>query len=388
MIGLVFWVSVAFVGYTYAGYPLLVTALAAVFGRDRDYEPATPKLTVVIAAHNEEAVIARKLTETLALEYPPELLQVIVAADGSDDATARIVEGFADRGVELVHRPERRGKMAAINRAMESARGEIVLLSDANNRLRSDALIEIVRPFSDPTVGAVTGRKGVSGDDGLGFSESAYWRYESHLRRMETRLGCTVGVNGEIFAMRRDLFSPPPSGVINDDQWLAADVTRGGHRVVFRPEAVSEEPVSSLASEEVERRSRMVAGQYQAFAHPRLIPWRRPLVLWMLASHKLARPLVPFGMIGAGVAAAAAVVVPPAGGAGALGGMWGPAALGAQAAFYLLAAAGGRLHGRLGRAAYVPKFLVDSNLAALRGLWRHLRGSQRATWRRAERTAP
>ena len=386
MIGIVFWASAALVAYTYAGYPLILTVVARAFGRDRPYVPSTPKLTLVIAAYNEQAVIGRKLDETLALEYPAELLQVIVAADGSDDATASIVADYADRGVELVHRFERLGKVAAISRAMEWARGEVVLFSDANNRLGPNALIEIVRPFSDPSVGAVTGRKGVVGADGLGFSENAYWRYESHIRRMETRLGTTVGVNGEVFAMRRDLFTPPPAGVINDDQWLAAEVTRAGHRVVFRPEAVSEEPVSSLASEEAERRARMVAGQYQAFSSPSRLPWRRPLVMWMLASHKLARPLVPFGMIGALVAAVTAVVVDPGGGAAELGGGWAVGALGVQATFYGLALVGGSLPGRLGAVAYVPRFLVTSNVAALRGLWRHLSGSQAAAWQRAERT--
>lgn len=385
MIGIVFWVSVTVVLYTYAGYPLILTLAAAAFGRDRSYPASTPKLSVIIAAHNEQAVIARKLDETLALDYPRELLQVIVAADGSDDDTAAIVSGYADRGVELVHRSERQGKLAAIKRAMEWARGDIVMFSDANNRLHDDTLLEIVRPFVDDSVGAVTGRKAVVGADGLGFSESAYWRYESHLRRMETRLGCTVGVNGEVFAMRRDLFRAPPDGIINDDQWLAADVTLAGYRVVFRPEAVSEEPVSALAAEEVERRSRMVAGQYQAFSRLSRMPWRRPLVMWMLVSHKLARPVVPFGMTGALAAAVAATIASSPGGLLELGGGWGLAALGAQGAFYLAALFGPSLPGRLGRLGYVPRFLVASNLAALRGLWRHLRGAQAVTWRRAER---
>ena len=389
MIGIVFWASVALVAYTYAGYPLIVTLAASVAGRDRAYPRATPKVTLVIAAYNEEKTIGPKLDEALTLDYPRELLHVVVAADGSDDHTASIVAGYGDRGVELVHCPERRGKMAAINRAMQWARGEIVLFSDANNRLRPNALAEILRPFSDPSVGAVTGRKTVAGGDGLGFSESAYWRYESHLRRMETRLGCTVGVNGEIFAMRRDLFVAPPDGVINDDQWLAAEVIRSGYRVVFRPEAVSEEPVSALAAEEVERRSRMVAGQYQAFSGLSRLPWRRPLVLWMLVSHKLLRPLVPFGMIGAlGSSIAAAVAASPTEGIGGLGQPWGLAALLAQAAFYGVAAIGRSLPGRLGKVAYVPRFLVDSNLAALHGLWRHLRGTQAAAWRRAPRSGP
>lgn len=379
MIGLVFWMAVGLVAYTYLGYPLVITLLGIV-RRPRSYTAHTPTVTLIVAAYDEEAVIAAKLDGVLDLDYPSELLQVIVAADGSTDGTPDIVRRYADRGVELVHRPERAGKMAAIERAAAAATGDILVFSDANNRLRPDALRELMRPFADPEVGAVTGRKVATGPDGLGFSEGLYWRYEAHLRAMETRLGCTVGVNGEIFSIRRSLFHPAPQGTINDDQWLAHRVMRLGSNVVFRPEAVSEETVAATMGEEAERRSRIVAGQYQVLARGG-IPWRRPLVTWMVISHKVLRPLVPFGMIGATVASIAAVVVRPTGGVGALGGPWAPASLVAQVAFYGLALGGDRL----GRVAYVPRFLVEQNLASLRGLWRHLRRSQAVTWTRAQR---
>lgn len=385
MIGLTFWVAAGMVAYTYLGYPLLVS-VAARLRRPRHYPEHTPKVSVIVAAYDEEGVIGAKLDGLLALEYPAELLQVIVAADGSTDRTAEIVARYADRGIELVHRPERAGKMAAIERAVAWARGDIIVLSDANNVLRRDALAELVRPFADPGVGVVTGRKTVTGDGGLGFSEGAYWRYEAHIRRMESRLGCTVGVNGEIFAIRRDLFAPAPPGTINDDQWLAQRAILAGFDVVFRPEAVSEETVSATAAEEAERRSRIVAGQYQVFSGlHRSLPWRRPVVTWMLISHKVLRPLVPFGMIAALAAAMGAVAVRPDGGAMSLGGIWGPLALGAQGAFYALGALGDRIPGRIG---YLPRFLIAQNLASLRGLWRHLRGSQQATWAKAERRSP
>jgi len=384
MIGLVFWGSMAFIAYTYVGYPIVLTALAAVAGRERNHPLHTPKVTIVVAAYNEESVIDRKLTELGAMAYPAEMLQVIVAADGSGDATAAIAARH--EGVEVLHRPERRGKMAAINRALEWATGEIVVFSDANNRLLPDAVAEIVRPFADPTVGAVTGRKVATGESGLGFSEGAYWRYETHLRRMEDRLGCTVGVNGELLAIRRELFRPAPDCVINDDQWLAHQVIKGGHRVAFRPEAVSTEAVSGSAAAEAERRSRMVAGQWQVFGRlHREIPWRRPLVAWMLLSHKIFRPLVPFAMIAALVAAVAAVATAAEGGAFALGNPWGVTALGAQVAFYAAAAMPKMLRRLVGRAGYLPRFLVDSNAAALRGLWRHVTGGQSAAWERVPR---
>jgi cellulose synthase/poly-beta-1,6-N-acetylglucosamine synthase-like glycosyltransferase len=343
---------------------------------------------MLIAAYNEETEIADKLAAVLALEYPRELLQIIVAADGSTDRTAEIAKSFSDRGVELVHQPERQGKMAAITRAIARANGEIVIFSDANNRFDPTAIEFLVAPFTAERVGVTVGYKMVTGPSGLGHSEGAYWRYESHIRQMETRLGCTVGVNGEICAIRRDLFRPAPERTINDDQWMAQMVIRNGHDVIFCPDAISRETVSTSAAAEKERRSRMVAGQYQLFARAhRQIPWRRPLVTWMLISHKLLRPLVPFGMIGAAVAAGAAVLAAPVdAGLSGLGPPWGLSALGAQAVFYGAAFLGTKLE-RLGRIAYVPRFLVDSNIAALRGLWRHLRGSQTTLWERVERSA-
>lgn len=387
MIGALFWVSAGLVAYVYVGYPLLVTLAAMVRPSPRWPEAPLPKVTLMIAAYNEESVLESKLERALLLDYPRDLLQIIVAADGSDDRTAEIARSFADRGVELVHRPERLGKMAAINRAMAHATGEIVVFSDANNHFAPDAIRHLIAPYADERVGVTVGYKMVGGASGLGFSEGAYWRYESHIRRMETRLGCTVGVNGEICSIRRDLFRPAPDGTINDDQWMAHSVIRRGANVIFCPEATSTEEISASPEDEIERRARMVAGQYQVFARAhREIPWRRPVVAWMLVSHKLLRPLVPFGMIGAAVAAVLAVALPPAnGGALALAGAWGGAALISQVVFYGVAAAGRRLEGVLGKLAYVPRFLVDSNTAALRGLWRHLTGRQSALWVRADR---
>lgn len=387
MIGALFWASVGLVAYVYVGYPVLVTIAAMTRRRPPWPDAPLPKVSLMIAAYNEEAVIGSKLDRVLDLDYPRELLQVIVAADGSDDRTVEIARSYADRGVEVVHRPERRGKMAAINRAMASATGEVVVFSDANNRFASDAIRHLVAPYADPRVGVTVGYKTVDGESGLGFSEGAYWRYESHIRRMETRLGCTVGVNGEICSIRRDLFRPAPDGTINDDQWMAHSVIRAGSDVIFCPNAVSTEEISASPAEETERRSRMVAGQYQVFgrAH-RNIPWRRPVVAWMLISHKLLRPLVPFGMIGAALAALLAITFPTGeGGAPALAGGWAMVALGSQIAFYAIAAAGRRLEPIVGRLGYVPRFLVDSNIAALRGLWRHLTGRQSAVWARAAR---
>ena len=232
MIGIVFWLCVLFVFYVYAGYPLLLALLARFRQAAAEYPEATPGVTLLIAAYNEEGVLATKLENALALHYPREQLQVLVAADGSDDATVDIARSYADRGVQLSYDTTRRGKMSAINRAMASARHEIVAFSDANNLYAADTLRELVRPFSDPRVGAVTGRKTMlEGERMLGQADGLYWRYELFIKEQETRLGCCVGVSGEVFALRAALFTPPPPEIINDDFYMALDVIRKGYRV-------------------------------------------------------------------------------------------------------------------------------------------------------------
>jgi biofilm PGA synthesis N-glycosyltransferase PgaC len=379
--------------YTYFGYPLLLAALARLRPKPQPTASPLPSVTLLIAAYNEEAVIARKLDDSLALDYPRERLQILVAADGSDDRTVEIVQGYGERGVELAYSPERRGKMAAINRAIRLARGEIVVFSDANNLYDRRAIRELAAPFGDPAVGAVTGAKRIAEDEGgLSRSEGLYWKYESFIKQQETRLGCAIGAAGEILAIRRELFRPPPENIINDDFYIAAHIARRGYRVVYTPEARSYEPVSASAEDEKMRRARIVAGRYQIMRHAhRLLPPGRPLVAWEMISHKFLRPLVPLAMIGALAANVAAVVRPVAG--------WGSSPLllapptnwillGLQVVFYGLAWIGSRVQvgGWGGRLLYLPTFLVNSNLAALTGLVNYVTGRQSHVWQRVRRS--
>jgi len=390
MIGLAFWIAAAVVVYTYAGYPLLIAALSHLRKRPPEHTGHLPAMTLVIAAFNEELAIGTKLDQSLALDYPTDLLQIIVAADGSDDRTVEIASSYADRGVLVLHRPERAGKLAAITRAVAVASGDIVVFSDANNRYDDAALREMAAPFADPKVGAVSGRKAVIDEDALGYSEGLYWRYESAIKRWETRFGSTVSVNGEIIAVRRGLFATAPPGIINDDTWLARLVLRGGHRIAYAERALSVERVSADAAAEQERRSRMVAGQIQVlFRAHRELPWRRPVITWQLISHKLLRPLVLVWMAVCLLASVLSLFLPGTGeGPGAiltLAAPWNVAAVVSQAVFYMLVALGGRISGPLGKAAYVPRFLWDSNVAAVRGMARIVSGRQSPLWDRVAR---
>jgi biofilm PGA synthesis N-glycosyltransferase PgaC len=318
----------------------------------------------------------------LKLDYPDNLLQILVTADGSSDKTPDIVQQFASRGVELNYRLQRQGKMAAINRAMPRARGDIVVFSDANNLYDTQALRELVKPFADTAVAAVSGAKIIVKDgSSLGHSEGLYWRYESFIKKQETRLGNCTGVAGEILALRRNLFEPPPDNIINDDFYMAMRLIKRGYRVVYAPQARSYEYVSASAEDEIVRRSRIVAGRYQAMGLVgQLLPWKRPLTAWQMISHKFLRPLVPLAMITAFLTNLIIIVPEEPGSYGVL--------LGLQIIFYLSAVLGQwrQWDGLIGKLLYLPTFLVSSNWAALVGLIRFLTKRQTTLWQRAQRS--
>jgi cellulose synthase/poly-beta-1,6-N-acetylglucosamine synthase-like glycosyltransferase len=393
MNAILFWLCVIAIVYTYAGYPILLAVCARWKKQPAPFKPFTPSLTLLIAAHNEENAIRAKLENSLALDYPRDCLQILVTADGSDDRTPEIVSEFAERGVELAYAPQRLGKMAAINRAMPLARGEVIVFSDANNLYNREALRELATPFSDPTVGVVSGAKSVASGDGvLGESEGAYWRYESFIKKQETRLGCCTGVSGEILAIRRALFERLPDEIINDDFYMTMRIVRRGYRAIYVPRARSTERVSLSAQDEIVRRARIIAGRYQAIAHAlEWLPFDQPRVVWQIVSHKFLRPLVPLAMLGA-LATNLRAVILPATTDHPIVGLGAPVNwifLIAQLGFYTLALVGNRLasitNDRLPLWLYLPTFLVNSNVAALIGLARFLTGRQTTAWQRARR---
>lgn len=391
---MIFWCSILSILYAYAGYPLLLALLARIRPRTLRIGQGdfTPSVTLLIAAYNEQAVIGKKLDNALALDYPPRLLQILVAADGSDDKTPEIVRAYAAQGVELNFASERRGKMAAITSAMTRARGEIIVFSDANNHYQADTLRELIRPFSDPAVGVVSGAKSIEKDgSALGSSEGLYWKYESFIKKQEALIGNCVSVAGEILAIRKELFEPPPPSVINDDFFIAMQIARKGYRIAYAPDARSVEPVSPTAGDEISRRSRIIAGRYQVISMAnRFLTLRSPLLFWQVVSHKFLRPLVPIFMISALASNIWAAAFPAGDGTAGilrLAPPYGLAALLVQSLFYAAAIAGSRFStgGRLGRILYLPAFLVNSNYAALIGLYRFLTKKQSVLWERVSR---
>ncbi|MCB0036199.1 MAG: glycosyltransferase, partial [Anaerolineales bacterium] len=266
---------------------------------------------------------------------------------------------------------------------------DIVVFSDANNMYAPDTIREMIKPFADPEVGATSGAKTIiKGDGALGDSEGLYWKYESYIKKQETLTGSITGVVGELFAIRRDLFASPPDKIINDDFYMAMQLIHHNYRVVYVPTARSSERVSLSAEDEVNRRSRIVAGRYQAL---NLLPFKRPLVVWQIVSHKLLRPLVPLAMIGAFVANVLALLLPSNSAQDhpvlRLGRPFAALFLALQVTFYALAWLGNQLslEGKLGKLLYLPTFLVNSNRAALIGLYRMVTKRQSTLWQRAQR---
>ena len=306
-----FWTSLVALGYVFVGYPLLLAAIRALAGRRVTQDDIEPRICVFIAANDEEAVIEAKLHNTLALDYRPERLEIIVASDGSVDATNAIVRRFTPR-VKLLEFCPRRGKIAAINEGMRAVRADIVIFSDANTFLQPDAARALVRNFADPTVGGVSGDVVLVGERAsLGRSEDLYYRYERWIQRAESEIGSMIGADGALYAIRRELFVPPEADTILDDMAIPMGVLRTGHRVVFEAAARAFEQGSETAMEEFARKARVTAGAMQ-FLRRRVSDVRldAPQVILSLISHKALRWLSPaFG----GVALLSSIVLAPSG---------------------------------------------------------------------------
>jgi len=297
----VFWVSVVLLAYTNVGYPLLLLAWARLKPRPFHTGSEPPLVTVLIAAHNEEARIAARLENLLALHYPKERLEILVGLDGCCDATGERARAYVPLGVRVIELPARGGKPSVLNALVPEARGTILVFADARQRFDASALRALVAPFADPEVGAVTGEliltdgEGNALERGLGL----YWRCEKIIRRSESRVGSVVGVTGAIYAVRRRLFETLPVDTILDDVVVPMRIVRGGHRVVFESRARAYDVAPTSPAGEFARKVRTIAGTFQLFARERwLLGLRNPLWLQTL-SHKGLRLLTPVFLVGA-----------------------------------------------------------------------------------------
>jgi cellulose synthase/poly-beta-1,6-N-acetylglucosamine synthase-like glycosyltransferase len=291
---IVFWVAVGLIVYAHLGYPLLLRALVALFGeRGRSREPGgeLPRVTLIIPAHDEELVIQQKVANARALEYPEDLLEVIVASDGSSDRTPELARSAgADRVLEL----PRGGKVAALNAAVREATGEILAFSDANSYWRGDALRRLVDRFADARIGYACGQVRFEGGEG-GNQEGLYWRYEMAVRSMETRLAGITAGNGGIYAVRREAYIEldPSRG---QDIGFPFELTKRGWRAVYEPSAVAEEKMVPTVEGEFRRKRRMMWGLWDVMLKWGMLDPRGygPAYALEIYSHRLLRYLTPW----------------------------------------------------------------------------------------------
>jgi cellulose synthase/poly-beta-1,6-N-acetylglucosamine synthase-like glycosyltransferase len=368
---ILFWLAVGVIFYTFFGYPLLVAGLARWLRRPVEQKSIFPKMTLLIPAYNEASVIAHKIENSLALDYPSDHLDIIVVTDGSDDETPDIVASYMEQGVQLYHQPCRRGKMAAINRVMPMVKGDIAVFSDANAMIETGSLKAIARNFADSSVGGVAGEKRVSeGGEGL------YWRYESFLKRCDSALSSVMGAAGELFAIRSQLFKPPPENALIDDFMMSLRLVEKGWRVVYEPEAIATEEPSVTILGEWRRRTRIAAGGFQSIGWlPGLLNPARGRVAWQYFSHRVLRWAVTPFLLPIVYGLNLILLRVPG---------YRPI-FAAQTVFYIIAFLGYVLERNNVRLTlfHIVLYFCFTNAAALAGFWRYVTGSQPVTWVKA-----
>jgi biofilm PGA synthesis N-glycosyltransferase PgaC len=382
---LAFWIAIAIVAYVYVGYPVLLRLAARIADRglrNAHWDPqSNPQsairdpqsgVSIIIAARNEGSRLAARIDNLLSLDYPAALRQIIIVSDGSNDDTLDVLARY-QRFVDVVSVPPG-GKALALNAGVERARHPFIVFADARQVFSPDAVRELVAPFADPQVGAVTGELRLDAEspcrrsnrdrrnfdrrtseraetsdrreeqrrrtlrstiaEGLGL----YWKYEKQMRKLESRIWSTLGATGAIYAVRRALYRPLPADTILDDVLTPMRVVLAGYRVVFNEKARAFDRAAVDADAEARRKVRTLAGNYQILAlEPALLlPWRNPVWL-QYVSHKLGRLAVPYALVA--IFVTSLVLAGPSAGLG-VGRLFFGAALAAQVLFFLLAGAG------------------------------------------------
>jgi cellulose synthase/poly-beta-1,6-N-acetylglucosamine synthase-like glycosyltransferase len=371
-----FWGCVLTLAYIYAGFPALLLIRSRFHRRPFRRAAETPKVSVVIAARNEAEVIGGRIENLLALDYPAAQLEIVVASDGSDDGTNEIVKRVGGERVRLLEL-ERVGKAAALNAAVETTHGDVLVFSDANSSFRADAVRMLVAPFADPEVGGVAGNQVYlptdTGDSSV-VGEQQYWNFDRSLKLAQSEAGSVTQATGAIYAIRRSLFRPMRPDV-NDDMLTSLRVVEQGYRLVFEPEAIAYEPVSESAGATFSRRVRIMVRGLRCVVVMRTLldPRRYGFFSLQFLSHKLllrtaVLPLVLLA-ISNGV-------------------LWGhglfyEVTAAGQLVFYVLGVLGIALGER--RIAKVkpialPAYFCLINAAAATAMWRLLRGRTHDVW--------
>lgn len=374
-----FWVALVGIAYPYVGYAAVIWLIARFRQDPYLMSDRLPTVTVLVAAYNEEDVIARKILNSLALDYPKDKLEILVVTDGCTDETDAVIRRYEDQGVRLLSRSQRQGKVNALNAAIPLAQGEIVVCSDANAFFDPQNLKLLVRHFGDPRVALVAGEKRIR-EDGKAVSagEGLYWRYESFLKRLDSSVSSALGATGEIFAIRRERFEPLPPDAVIEDFVLSMRYVMQGMRVVYEPAAISWEDASPSFREEFKRKVRIIAGGWQSVIWLRqLLSPRYGLVAFQYLSHRVLRWMVVPFLLPLAFLANVMLASDP----------FYALLLALQVTLYGAAAIGYHLQQRdiRWKVFYIPFYFVFLNVAALMGAYRYLTGRQPVTWEKVQR---
>lgn len=391
---ILFWILFGLVAYTYAGYALLLFILVQIkrtFCRKKpapDFaENDLPEVCLFVTAYNESAYVDQKMQNSRALNYPKEKLRLLWVTDGSDDGSPEMLRRY--EGVEVLHQPERRGKMHAMNRGMQFVQSPIVVFCDSNTLLGVDSIREIVRALADPKVGCVAGEKRIiegESADAAAAGESTYWKFESWIKRMDSELNSAVGAVGELFAVRRELFREVEEDTLLDDFIISLRIAQQGYKIAYVPQAYAMETASVSVGEEMKRKIRIAAGGVQTISRLKslLNPFRYGLLSLQYISHKVLRwtlaPLALFVLFIVNL-----FLVPISGSIFPLS--FYTIFFFLQFFLYLLAMLGFFFGHRPIRwkIAFVPYYFTSMNVAALLGWLRYLKGKQSVKWEKSKR---
>lgn len=386
---IILWLSLFVTFYAFFGYGILLFILIKI-KRILSGKPVLPVVdgndlptcTLIVAAYNEDGVIDEKIRNSLALNYPENKLDFVFITDGSSDGTASIVEAYPQ--IRHMHSTERKGKIAAVHRAMDTVTTQVVVFTDANTFLNAEALINICRHYSDAKVGAVAGEKrvyatGANATAGEGF----YWKYESKLKTWDSELYSVVGAAGELFSIRTELYEPVNPDTILDDFMISLLIAEKGYRVIYEPEAYATETASQNVGEELKRKIRIAAGGIQSILRLKslLNPFKIPVLSFQYISHRVLRwTVVPFLMILSLIINLIIVFK------GSIA-LTYQLLLFAQVGFYLAAISGWILEERHIKVKifFIPYYFCMMNYAVIMGIIRFVSGKQSAIWEKAKR---
>jgi len=389
---ILFWATLLIVFYTYIGYGILLyiiirlkrllkgEPLQAAMPADEDL----PTMTLMICAYNEEEVVAEKMENTLALDYPKDKLRIMWVTDGSNDRTNELLKAYPE--VDIVFSPERKGKTAALKHGLRELKTRYVAFTDANTMINSDALREIARLFSDPTIGCVSGEKRVAArkaGEMAAEGEGLYWKYESTLKRWDYELYSAMGAAGELYAIDPKLCRDVPDEALLDDFMMSMYVVQAGKRIAYTPDAFAREYGSANIFEESKRKRRIAAGGLQSiwWLRSMLNPFHQPLVTFQYVSHRVLRwSITPIAMVLLLLVNIALVAM----GAGT----FYTVVLILQVLFYLMALAGWLFnrYGYKNKLLYTAYYFVFMNFNVFRGMSYLRTHGKSGAWEKAKRS--